>query len=305
VVGRDFEHRLLAALTEYGEEALLRLIEEALAARAIEETERVGEYRFTHALMHETLLGELSSARPVLLHGQIADALLQLHGEATEAHAPELAGHHAESAALNRAHVPAAVHFPRLAGERALAALAYDEAVRQYSRALALLDHSELPLERARLQLALGRALIGVPNVTEGSSLIIEAYDVFERFDAAREMGEAVLAAVLASTPGGAEAQGMAERALRALHDSDAWLKAQVALVRSGGLNVTTWTEDETPEEAAAADEVRRLAALAGLEDVKARMLLRDGALALRTDHDRARALFAEAEASGSDLDDS
>jgi len=56
VVGREFTYETLSLTGDRGDEELLRLVEEALEARVIEETERPGRYRFTHALMQETLL---------------------------------------------------------------------------------------------------------------------------------------------------------------------------------------------------------------------------------------------------------
>jgi predicted ATPase len=64
VLGREFEHAQLVAVSGKSGDEVLELTEEALAARVLEETGRVGGYRFLHALMQETLLGELSAARP-------------------------------------------------------------------------------------------------------------------------------------------------------------------------------------------------------------------------------------------------
>ena len=52
---------------------LLEVLDEALSARVIEELPRaVGRYQFTHALIQETLAGELSTTRKVRLHARIA-----------------------------------------------------------------------------------------------------------------------------------------------------------------------------------------------------------------------------------------
>ncbi len=126
---------------------LLTLVEEALAGRVLEETGSVGQYRFTHALMQETLAGELSAARQVRLHGQIAETLDRLYGERADAPmVARLARHYAESALLNRTHALAAVRYSRLAGEQAAAALGWDEAARHYERSLALIADARDPL---------------------------------------------------------------------------------------------------------------------------------------------------------------
>jgi predicted ATPase len=61
VAGREFTYDTLNLLGDRADEELLRLVEEALRARVIEEMPQAGRYRFTHALMQETLLGELST----------------------------------------------------------------------------------------------------------------------------------------------------------------------------------------------------------------------------------------------------
>ena len=76
-----------------------------------------GRYRFRHALMQQTLLEELSAARRVLLHGQIAEALLATYGADDRDHLPELAEHYAESAVLNPAHARLAASTLRRAAE--------------------------------------------------------------------------------------------------------------------------------------------------------------------------------------------
>ncbi len=51
VVGREFDHALVLALSAHDATTTLRLVEEALRARVLEETGATGRYRFRHALM--------------------------------------------------------------------------------------------------------------------------------------------------------------------------------------------------------------------------------------------------------------
>ena len=102
VIGREFELRQLSPLAEdMSEDRLLEVLEEALAARVIEELpQAVGRYQFTHALIQETLSEELTLTRKVRLHARIAETLEQLYGNNVEAHAAELAHHFAEAEAV-------------------------------------------------------------------------------------------------------------------------------------------------------------------------------------------------------------
>jgi tetratricopeptide (TPR) repeat protein len=159
VAGRDFEHSLVQSLSAQDEGTTLRLLEEALRARVLEEV-GAGRYRFTHALMQETLLGELSAARRVLLHGQIAESMEQLYGEGRDTLAA-IAEHYHESTALNARHARQAAYYLRLAAEQVVSALAPEEAVHRYQRCLDLVQAApdNLGEDEAALHAALARCL--------------------------------------------------------------------------------------------------------------------------------------------------
>ena len=91
--------------------------------------------QFSHALIQETLAGELSAARRVRLHAQIGQALEELYGDDAEAHAAELAHHFAEAEAVLG--TEKLVRYSLLAGEGALAAYAFEEALAYFEQALA------------------------------------------------------------------------------------------------------------------------------------------------------------------------
>ncbi len=82
VVGREFDFRLLKALSaDTDESRLLELLDEALEARVIEENAGRGErYQFSHSLIQRTLAEELSTSRRVRLHARIGEALEELYG---------------------------------------------------------------------------------------------------------------------------------------------------------------------------------------------------------------------------------
>ena len=119
VLGREFTmSQLKPVVEEVTEDRLFEILEEALAARVIEELpQSVGRYQFTHALIQETLSGELSTTRKVRLHAQIAQALEELYGDAADAHAAELVHHYSEAEAMIGSEK--LVRYSLLAGERA------------------------------------------------------------------------------------------------------------------------------------------------------------------------------------------
>ncbi|MCH7573305.1 MAG: hypothetical protein IH891_10355, partial [Planctomycetes bacterium] len=121
------------------EDRLLEVLEEALAARVIEELpQAVGRYQFSHALIQETLTGELSLTRRVRMYARIAEALEELYGEDADDHAVELAHYFAQAEAVTG--TEKLVHYSLLAGDRALNIRAFEEAAAHFQRASILRD---------------------------------------------------------------------------------------------------------------------------------------------------------------------
>ena len=160
VIGREFTLEQLSPLIEdISGDRLLELLDEALSARVIEELPRaVGRYQFTHALIQETLAGELSSTRKVRLHARIAEALELLYGGDDEAHAAELAHHYAEAQTVLG--MEKLEYYSLLAGQRALAAYAYEEALVHFERGLDAKGDQPPDVETGQLLYGLGRVQV-------------------------------------------------------------------------------------------------------------------------------------------------
>jgi tetratricopeptide (TPR) repeat protein len=158
VVGREFELRQLKSLVEdMTEDRLLEVLEEALATRIIEELPRtLGRYQFTHALNQETLLEELSLTRRVRLHARIAQELEKLYGQHAEAHAAELAHHFGQAEAMLGPEK--VVKYSLLAGEKALASYAWEEALAHFQRGLESKGGDPVDAQTAALLFGLGRS---------------------------------------------------------------------------------------------------------------------------------------------------
>ena len=140
VVGREFGLELLKRLIpEITEERLLEALDEALAARVIEEiSDSVGRYQFGHALSQETLYSELSSARRARLHAGIAETLEALYGDDAADHAAELVHHLIQAQTLMNGEK--LVRFSLMAGERALESYAWEEALEHFQTGLTAQD---------------------------------------------------------------------------------------------------------------------------------------------------------------------
>ena len=79
VIGRTFDVELLDLLVEWTEDDLLDGLETALKASVlVESADRVGRFRFAHALINRALYDGLGATRRGRLHRRVAEALEQL-----------------------------------------------------------------------------------------------------------------------------------------------------------------------------------------------------------------------------------
>ncbi|MCH8226098.1 MAG: AAA family ATPase, partial [Chloroflexi bacterium] len=158
VLGREFTlEQLKPLIDDLTHDRLLEVLEEALGARVLEELPRVtGHYQFTHALIQDTLLEELSATRRVRLHARIAEVFEELYGDEVDAHAAALAYHLAAAGTLDS--VPKMIYYSLKAGDRALATYAYEEALDHFERGLAAAQGQEMDSQTADLLLGLAKS---------------------------------------------------------------------------------------------------------------------------------------------------
>ncbi|MCI0859096.1 MAG: protein kinase [Chloroflexi bacterium] len=198
VVGREFTLEQLRPLIEdMSEDRLLEVLEEALAARVIEELPRsVGRYQFTHALIQETLAGELSTTRRVRLHARIAESLEELYGADAEVHAAELARHFSEAQTVLG--TEKLVRYTLVAGERALATYAHEEALVHFQIGLASKEGQPMDAQTAALCFGLGvaqAATLETHQIRDAVASLSRAFDYYV------EVGELERAVAVAEHP--------------------------------------------------------------------------------------------------------
>lgn len=157
VLGRDFRAVEVASIGPHG-------IEESFAALAQAETAGMvtivdaanGRYRFTHALIRETLYEELSLLDRMRLHGLAGDALVSLNvGQEREALA-RIATHYTHAASIGR--VDEAASYSHQAGDEAMRLDAYAEALAHYEEATQALSLNGRGDDPRLHDLVLGRA---------------------------------------------------------------------------------------------------------------------------------------------------
>jgi class 3 adenylate cyclase len=137
VIGREFDVELLVRVADGSEDALLDLLERSVTASVLSESASVpGRFSFAHALINHTLYDELGTTRRARIHRRVAEALEDMLGSDPGERVAELARHWGK--ATTAVDLGKAISYARMAGERALAELAPDEALRWFSQALEL-----------------------------------------------------------------------------------------------------------------------------------------------------------------------
>src|SRR5262249_1497052 len=199
VVGRELGLDALERIADLGEEQLLEVLEEAVAARVVEEVlQAIGRYRFAHALIRETLYEELRTLERVRRHRRVGEVLEELYTRNPEPHLAELAHHFLE--ALPGGDVAKAVDYATRAGDHANAQLAYEDAALHYERALQALELEEQrgkPDEgqRCELLLKLGEAQWSAGGLEKPQESTREAATIAERLGDPGLFARAALAA--------------------------------------------------------------------------------------------------------------
>jgi hypothetical protein len=156
VVGRVFDVELLESMLDPNETQLLDHLEAAVAASLLAESdERVGRFRFAHALINQTLYDGLGATRRARMHQRVAQALEELYGEDPGERLSELALHW-RLAAVSVDKAKAADYALR-AGQRALESLAPAEALKLFADAVELIGNVD-SAERCQALIGLGEA---------------------------------------------------------------------------------------------------------------------------------------------------
>jgi hypothetical protein len=147
VVGTEFDLDLLEAVGEPADAGgTLDAMDEALAGHLLVEVSH-GHYRFSHALVRETIYSGLTATRRGRLHRRVGEAIEDLPGADDATRLPSLAHHFAGAASAGCA--IKAADYALAAARQAVAQAAWEDAVARLEQGLAALALSDAPdLER-------------------------------------------------------------------------------------------------------------------------------------------------------------
>jgi DNA-binding CsgD family transcriptional regulator/energy-coupling factor transporter ATP-binding protein EcfA2 len=210
-----FDFPMLSALTSLEEDDLLGAIDEALAARLIVPVDGEFErYDFMHDLVRLSLYNSWSPSRRIRLHRALAQALIDMHGDAAYLHAAQIALHFHISAQV--AGAGAGVPYALAAASQAERRRSVEEEATWYERALDLA--ATLPLaERADVACAMVLAQANALWLDRALESLVEALHLM------REAGK----------PDGEQAAFIAQ-AVTSLHDGGAAPELWTPLLREG-----------------------------------------------------------------------
>ncbi|HEY7692073.1 MAG TPA: AAA family ATPase [Gaiellaceae bacterium] len=236
VGGRELEFGVLERMSRLDAGRLVDAIGEALEAGLLVDDAGGRRQAFAHELVRETLYGDLSAWRRAELHLQIGAVLEELSRGDIDRRLSEIAHHLALAAPLGDPQ--RTIDYLERAGDRAAAMLAYEEAVRHFSRALQLLgtDPQGEPGRRCDLLLRLGDAQWRAGDVKAARTSFEDATQLARRLGDGELLARAALGYVTAlggflfyaRFEVGATGAGLLADALAALPDDDSPLRASL-----------------------------------------------------------------------------
>ena len=254
VIGREFSLDALEPLSDISGDRLLELLDEAMAARVINELPQVvGQYSFVHALIRETLYDEISIARRVRLHRRIGEVLEKLYSNSPGSHLTELAYHFFQASPAGNS--DKAIDYAIRAAKRAISLLAYEEAAGHYERARTVIDlQEEVDQERyCEMSLALGEAQTKAGNIAKAREAFLQAADLARKRGAPEQLARAALGIGGGATAIGKEDElevSLLKEALGALGEGDSALRARLLAQLSLALYYAPEVRDEINQQA-------------------------------------------------------
>ena len=274
VIGREFESRVLEEVCGRDTGDPVDWLAPATTAGVVAQSQGpMGRYSFAHALIRETLYADLGRADRVGLHRRIGQVLEAVHRDNLEPQLATLAHHFGEAAV--RGDAEKAIEYATRAGQHAAANLAYEEAVRQFERALAFHElHGKTDdREIVDLLLALGRCRFGAGDYPRGRDALAAAAE------RARKMADPerfTLATVEQNVAGAVPFGRVDEGRVQALEEALRVLPNDVTALRARALGQLALELMFSPEKARAmalAEESVQIARVAGDDAVLAAAL--------------------------------
>jgi len=242
VAGQRIDLDMLEAATKTGRPRLLDLLDEAITNGVV--TRRDAGYSFTHGLVRDAVYSRITAAHRSELHLLIGRLLEKGPREGSATPVAQLAHHFIEASVVDPSVRAKALEYASAAGRRALAELAYEEAVRLFELALGRAAPVD-SVERAGLILDLGRARYLAGDIGRAMEAAEEVARVAEELDERNLLARATVVARGVGGPGlTLRIKRLCNRAMRR-PTQDASLRIQVLSQLTAALMQTGDAADE------------------------------------------------------------
>jgi predicted ATPase len=231
VIGREFDLRLLREVSRLPAEQLLDGLGTSVRAGIIRAPSGIAvRYRFVHDLIREAVYDDLSPSRRIQLHEQVGWALERLYKTESSPNYARVA-HHFVLAAPLTGHEPA-IRFLVLAGDQAMASIAYDNAAEHYGEAVEILgQYGEIANQHgAELMLRLGEAQRCAGDIPSARGTFQRAAQIARENDLSEHLARAAIGysgGIVLAGHDDLVAWELLQEATEALGPADSAIKAQ------------------------------------------------------------------------------
>ncbi len=224
-IGREFDLPTLRQLSTLADQKLHAALDEMVTSGLLGTVGHpVARYRYSHALVCETLYSDLPADSRQRLHLKIAETLERLPPTGEKPHFAQVAHHYIR--ALPAGPVDKALEYSRRGAEQALAVHAYEEAVRLYRAMLDVLPLLAPPDEQLRFEatLSLGDAMNRAGLFNQCRQTFEKAAEIARRLGRPDDLTRAALGRGMPITDAGVIDRalvGLLEEALGAVESDD------------------------------------------------------------------------------------
>ncbi len=220
VIGPEFDFEVLLEVSQATEDQLVQRLEAVISqGLVVEVPHEKSKFRFSDNRIREMLLDDLIQIKRARYHLKIAEAMEKLYSKKLERHAEAIANHFSEGGDTERC-----IKYSVIAGDLNKSIHAYEPAIRDYRRAVELLDlEGGKEEEKAALLEKLGACYAFAGQLKHSTQSYEQALSIFERARdneacarACREIAEAIM--TVKSEAGIQEATAVLKRGLNYLH---------------------------------------------------------------------------------------
>jgi tetratricopeptide (TPR) repeat protein/tRNA A-37 threonylcarbamoyl transferase component Bud32 len=176
IIGPVVDLAVLEEVAGVDDEAMLDSLDEAESAGLViaQQVKRQTRYTFAHELIRQTLIGELSVPRRLRRHLKTAEAFERVYAGREAEHAAALAYHYFQAGSVDEEKTTG---YLLLAGQQALAAGAFDEALDQADKAFSVIESADAR-RRGDLVSLRASALRGLGQWREALDAFAEAFEL-------------------------------------------------------------------------------------------------------------------------------